>query len=103
MDFSLEQIMELLEDKTVISWCDIYVRLGIAERLKAQNRYDVQYVLASAKTQELVRDKLKENLAHKYKSHYKKRTIDALAGMDFLCYSPTTKENIVGLKIMLES
>jgi hypothetical protein len=102
MEYTLEQVLKVLEDKTVVSWCDIYERLGIAAALAEQNRYDVQYVLASAETQELIRDKLKENLTLKYKNSYRKKAIETMAGMDFLCYSPTTEKNIGGIKILLE-
>jgi len=102
MEYSLEEIYAALNDKRVISWCDLYEKLGIAAILKTRGRYDVEYVLANAKTQQTIRNKIKENLENKYKNSYKKRTIDAMEGLDFLCYSPTTKENVEGIKIVLE-
>lgn len=101
MEFTMEQINAALLDKKIISWCDLYEKLGIAQELRKLSRYDVQYVKASSKTQQEIRNKLLANLTNKYKRRYTKKTILAMEGMDFLCYSPTTKESVAGIKILL--
>lgn len=101
MEFTMEQITAALQDKKITSWCDLYEKLGIAAELRKQSRYDVQYVKASAETQNEIREILKANLTEKYKRSYRKKTIEAMVGMDFLCYSPTTEKNIAGIKILL--
>lgn len=101
MEFTMEQINAALQDKKVISWCDLYEKLGIEAELKKQGRYDVQYVKASAETQKKIRETLMANLTEKYKRSYRKKTIEAMEGLDFLCFSPTTEENTHGIKILL--
>lgn len=101
MEYTMEQINTVLQDKKITSWCDLYEKLGIAEELRKQERYDVKYVKASVETQNHIREILRANLVEKYKNSYRKKTIDAMVGMDFLCYSPTTEKNVAGIKIML--
>lgn len=101
MEYTMEQITAALQDKKITSWCDLYEELGIADELRKQERYDVQYVKASAETQNHIREILRANLVEKYKRSYRKKTIDAMVGMDFLCFSPTTEKNVAGIKILL--
>ena len=101
MEYTMEQINAALQDKKITSWCDLYEELGIAAELRKQERYDVQYVKASAETQNHIREILRANLVEKYKCSYRKKTIDDMVGMDFLCFSPTTEKNVAGIKILL--
>ena len=101
MEYTMEQINAALQDKKVISWCDLYAKLGIEAELTKQGRYDVQYVKASAETQNHIREILRANLVEKYKRSYRKKTIDAMEGLDFLRFSPTTEKNVAGIKILL--
>lgn len=101
MEYTMEQINAALQDKKITSWCGLYEELGIAEELRKQSRYDVQYVKASAETQNHIREILRANLAEKHKRSYRKKTIEAMVGMDFLCFSPTTEKNVAGIKIIL--
>lgn len=101
MEYSMEQINAVLQDKTITSWCALYEKLGLADELRKQERYDVKYVKASAETQNQIKEIFRANLTEKYKRSYRKKTIDAMVGMDFLCFSPTTEKNVAGIKIIL--
>lgn len=103
MEYTIEQINAALQDQDVTSWCDLYEKLGIEQELRKQARYDVQYVKASAATQKQIRAMLLVNLTKKYKRSYRKKTIEAMEGLDFLCFSPTTEEKVAGIKITLEN